>query len=77
GLVLLAGPGGAGWVEAASWIAGLECVQLADGAAASAVGLAVDGVLLLRPDGVIAWQCNGEVAHPMVALTKAIRRILG
>lgn len=76
-LVLLAGPGGAGWVEAACGIGRLECVQLADGAVASSVGLAADGALLLRPDGVIAWRCNREVANPLLALTKAIRRVFG
>jgi 2-polyprenyl-6-methoxyphenol hydroxylase-like FAD-dependent oxidoreductase len=54
GFVLFAGPEAVGWDTA-----GLRTVRL-DREAASAVGLAPDGVSLVRPDGFVAWRSSGS-----------------
>ncbi|MEV0699850.1 FAD-dependent monooxygenase [Saccharopolyspora sp. NPDC050389] len=66
---VLTGPEGAHWAEAAREI-GLNAVQL-DEDWASSVNVDVDGALLVRPDGFIAWRAPGsadpETLHKVLA----------
>lgn len=57
GFAVLTGPEGMEWGTAAQ-AAGLRAVRL-EQEAATAVGLAADGVLLVRPDGFVAWRSRG------------------
>ena len=78
--VLLCGPEGAGWAEAAAATPGVEAVTVGpgglgdpDGAFLEAYGLAPSGAVLVRPDGVVAWRADG--ASP-AALGDALDTIL-
>ncbi|MFF2351040.1 FAD-dependent oxidoreductase [Kitasatospora sp. NPDC058115] len=71
GYVLLTGPGGAAWAEAAESVASRTGIPLAchviggadgftdpDGAFARTTGLGPDGALLVRPDDFVAWRAE-------------------
>ncbi len=82
---LIAGPAGAGWIEAAATIArpplhrvaiGLE-VDDPDGAWITLLGIQQDGALLVRPDQHVAWRSARGVAHPGDALRRALSRSVG
>lgn len=73
GFVLLAGPDGQGWIDAAK-AAGLSSHRLSE-AASAATGIGTDGGLLLRPDSVIAWRSVGPVADPGATLAAAVHRL--
>lgn len=77
GFMLLAGPDGAQWIEAADRIGSVGSRQLGDEGVASAIGLTAKGALLLRPDGVIGWRSRGVVPDPDVALTNALQVLTG
>ena len=75
--VLLGGPASTGWSEAAAEIARLTRVPIEyhrvdhEGAERflDAYGIAEDGVVLLRPDGFIAWRNRTTVAPPEQSAT--------
>jgi putative polyketide hydroxylase len=79
GFVLIAGPDGAAWSEAAR---GLKLRALRLGADfegdASAfldrTGVGADGALLVRPDGFIAWRAKRATLDPISALEDALAR---
>jgi 2-polyprenyl-6-methoxyphenol hydroxylase-like FAD-dependent oxidoreductase len=82
--VLLAGPGGAAWVDAAREAAGAAggvrldayCVgrDLADpqDQFPAAYGISPSGACLVRPDGFVAWNCPQSMAEPVQALRQAL-----
>jgi putative polyketide hydroxylase len=86
--VLLTGPKGAGWRQAAETAArelpGLPLESYSVGAElrdpdrlfCPAYGLAPDGACLVRPDGVVAWRSRTAAANPAAALTQALRAVL-
>jgi 2-polyprenyl-6-methoxyphenol hydroxylase-like FAD-dependent oxidoreductase len=86
--VLLAGPEGAAWREAAraaaSRFQGLELDafvvgrDLADpeGWFCAAYGLAPEGASLMRPDGFVAWRAVEAPSDPAAALTQALGAVL-
>jgi 2-polyprenyl-6-methoxyphenol hydroxylase-like FAD-dependent oxidoreductase len=86
--VVLAGPEGAAWQEAAHdaarTIPGLEIAahrisgDLGDSAAgfADAYGLAPSGAVLVRPDGVVAWRAGSARPDPAAAMAGALRAVL-
>jgi 2-polyprenyl-6-methoxyphenol hydroxylase-like FAD-dependent oxidoreductase len=84
GFSVLAGPRGAEWCAATSALAaahpGLDvrACQLAEPstAFATAFGLSDSGVVLVRPDGFVAWTAESIVADPPHALETALRQIL-
>lgn len=71
--VVLAGPAGERWCEAAREI-GVRAVRL-DEEWASSVNVDDDGALLVRPDGFIAWRASGA-ADPGV-LQKVLATVTG
>lgn len=73
GFVLLAGPEGQGWIDAAKE-AGLASHRLPP-AAASATGIGTGGALLLRPDAVIAWRSIVGKPASAATLTDAVERL--
>lgn len=75
GFVMLAGPDGQGWIEAAK-AAGLACHRLPP-AAGRAAGIGADGALLLRPDGVIAWRSKRGAPDALRLLADVVREIEG
>jgi putative polyketide hydroxylase len=91
--VLLTGPAGAAWTQAAGQIAthtpiplraysiGLSStsVHLVDVESAwpARYELAEDGAVLVRPDGYVAWRASSAGTHPGAALTSALNQILG
>ena len=87
--LLLAGPQGGKWLEAARAAAaafnglpidiGHVGGELADpaGGFASSVGISADGALLVRPDGFVAWRAEGAVPDPLTALRRALEGVLG
>jgi len=87
GFVLLAGPDGAGWTEAARLASARLNVPLAsyrvgtdlidtNGAFLARTGLAPAGALLVRPDGFIAWRSHGAMPDPSATLAGVLARIL-
>ena len=75
--MLLTGPGGAKWTEAAIRTGGVGVYQIEAEHVAAAVGIAANGALLLRPDGVIGWRCDGAVLDPDAALIDALHQLTG
>jgi putative polyketide hydroxylase len=87
--VLLAGPDGAEWIEAAvgatESLGGLNLdayrvgSELGDagGRFAEAYGISSNGASLVRPDGFIAWRSQGETADRVGVLREALARSLG
>jgi 2-polyprenyl-6-methoxyphenol hydroxylase-like FAD-dependent oxidoreductase len=87
--LLLAGPEGGAWVEAAkAAAAGLGKLPLdafaigrdlgdPDGAFTAAYGIAKDGATLIRPDGFVAWRSDGASAEPERLVGEALKIALG
>jgi putative polyketide hydroxylase len=87
--LLLAGPEGGAWVDAAQAVAadlgGLtldaycvgEDLEDRDGRFPQAYGISGAGASLVRPDGFVAWRSSERAAEPVDALRKALRRSLG
>jgi putative polyketide hydroxylase len=83
--VLLAGPGGAGWLAAGERVGErlgvplrgyrLE-VELAAADLTAAHGLGADGALLVRPDGFVAWRSAAAVDDPAAELDRVLRATL-
>jgi 2-polyprenyl-6-methoxyphenol hydroxylase-like FAD-dependent oxidoreductase len=90
GLVLLAGPDGGAWHQAARDVADRLAVPLrahrvaVDGDLvdkseefATAFGVGRDGAVLVRPDGIVAWRAVSADDPPLADLDRAVRQILG
>jgi hypothetical protein len=83
--VVLAGPAGEAWCNAARSLAyeWLRCHRLAedlqdrDGGFMHAYGLQPDGAVLVRPDGFVAWRAPGPSQQPGIDLAVALRAALG
>jgi FAD binding domain-containing protein/aromatic ring hydroxylase-like protein len=90
GFVLLAGPAGAAWREAAvrlesptrpalaAHLIGPDC-NLADPDARwqEAYGIEPGGAVLVRPDGYVGWRSRGDADNPRRVLAAALDSILG
>lgn len=87
---VLAGSQGAAWCAAAAALAeerGLALAAYQIGPAGDAIdldatwatmaGLGLDGAVLVRPDGIIAWRSMGSADDPKQALAQALARALG
>ncbi len=84
--LLLAGPEGAPWLEAAriaagalpmdAWRVGAELMD-PTGGFGSAMGISTDGALLVRPDGFVAWRAEHALPDPGLELQQALERVLG
>lgn len=77
GFALLSGPGGQAWLAAAGRRGDLTTHLIREDAVRAAVGLAAEGALLLRPDGVIGWRCRGAAADADAALAAAMSKLGG
>ena len=90
GFVLLAGPEGAAWIEAARTAAGrfkgveldshgVGGAELSDPEArfCAAYGVSPAGASLVRPDGFVAWRTAGAEPDPAATLTRALATVLG
>lgn len=86
--VLLAGPDGGAWVEAAARLARKSAVPLdaycvgrdlgdPDGSFSTAYAISSGGAVLVRPDGFVAWRSQGEASDPTAELAAALARSLG
>jgi len=88
--VLLAGPAGAPWREAALAVSaerrvGLDAFSVGGGGALDEPdadwrelwGIERDGAVLVRPDGQVAWRSRGAVADATTAMRGVLRRVLG
>lgn len=75
GFVLLAGPDGRDWLQAAESL-GIKAQRLG-GDAATAHGIDPAGALLVRPDGFVAWRDQGHAAAAAAELSEAVRVVLG
>ena len=86
--LLLAGPEGRGWPEAAkgvaqglsdlpldAWRVGGELTDTA-GVFSASVGISPAGAILVRPDGFVAWRSEGSAAQPATALRAALSSAL-
>ncbi|MFC6883257.1 MULTISPECIES: FAD-dependent monooxygenase [Actinomadura] len=85
--VLLTGPGGKAWHEAAARLAagspvplrtvriGEDCV--AEGDWAAAYGIPPDGAVLVRPDAFVAWRSSGGVPDPDAILSLVLDQVAG
>ena len=60
-------------------VAAIGVAELRDmsGEALTKLGIEVDGALLVRPDGHIAWRSRGAAADPTVTLEHAVATMLG
>ena len=89
GFVLLAGPTGQPWCDAAASVAEglglpLRAYRVAaDGDLVDAgsafpemCGTGADGALLVRPDGVVAWRTTAAAENPRTEVEQAMRRLL-
>jgi putative polyketide hydroxylase len=87
--VLLAGPAGASWQKAASEVAGSLGIELAtyrlgaDGELLdleqtwqTKMGVSAEGVVLVRPDGFVAWRSSILPANPAQQLEQVFAHIL-
>jgi hypothetical protein len=87
--VLLAGPSGSAWRDAAATVAGAVGVPLtaftvgADSELtdptkewATLYGIGPDGAVLVRPDGHVGWRSGEAAADPHRALATVLRRLL-
>jgi hypothetical protein len=86
--LLLAGPGGAGWCEAARTVAtrvgigidthriGSEGLSDYSGTFVEVFGTGCDGAVLVRPDGLIAWRAQTASDDADGKLTAAFEQIL-
>jgi putative polyketide hydroxylase len=87
--VLLAGPRGEAWVEAASSMAlpsrpelvaytiGGDKIADPDGAWLMAYELEPGGAVLVRPDGYVCWRSRSVTSEPAAALAEAFDKVLG
>lgn len=87
--VLLAGPDGGEWTQAAAAVAGsfgglpLDAYRVGrdlgdpDGRFAETYGISSKGASLVRPDGFVAWRSHREAADPASVLRAALARSLG
>ena len=79
--LLLAGPDGAPWAEAARRLK-LQALTFGAELAGDAsvfldrVGIGADGALLVRPDGFVAWRAKRATLDPLSALEDALDRAL-
>lgn len=87
GFVLLAGPYGHAWVEAARTVSDRLRVRLAphrisddlhdaDGVWQSKYGVGPGGAVLVRPDGFMAWRSPEPDPAPAVTLETVLRQVL-
>jgi 2-polyprenyl-6-methoxyphenol hydroxylase-like FAD-dependent oxidoreductase len=89
GFVLLAGPGGRAWCDAAAQVAGDLDVPLTahrvavdgplvdrDERFPGAYGIGNDGAVLVRPDGVVAWRSTTAATDARATLDGVLRRLL-
>jgi hypothetical protein len=84
--LLLAGPEGGQWLEAArtaagdlpmdAWRVGGELTDSAGGFGSS-VGISKDGAVLVRPDGFVAWRAEHALPDAKAELHQALERVLG
>jgi hypothetical protein len=89
GLVLLAGPGGHAWGDAANRVAtGLGVPIVAhrvapDGSLVDReqrfpdlYGTGADGAVVVRPDGIVAWRATAASEDPVGELDRVVRTVL-
>ncbi|MGH2482363.1 MAG: hypothetical protein ACRDHW_22170, partial [Ktedonobacteraceae bacterium] len=87
--ILLAGPGGTAWDAAAAEVAASLGIELAayhissDGGLLDGenswqtkMGVSVEGVVLVRPDGFVAWRNSIQPKNPVLFLEQVLSRIL-
>jgi putative polyketide hydroxylase len=87
--LVLAGPQGETWSGAAkaaaaavggvpldAWRVGAQLVD-PGGAFAASVGISAAGVVLVRPDGFVAWRSDENSGNPTAKLREALGRALG
>jgi len=81
--VLIAGPDGAAWADAAaaaSSRAGVEVVSYTvgpkEGEFSAAYGVGLSGASLVRPDGYVAWRAPAYTPDAPERLTAALRQVL-
>lgn len=87
--VVIAGPDGAGWAQAAESVArGIDGLELEahivggddlrdrEGRFAPAYGLSSSGAALVRPDGFVAWRAARMADDPVRALSRALTTVL-
>jgi hypothetical protein len=80
---VLAGPAGGPWTDAAKAAGERLDIEVAAQAVAdpagrwpAAAGIAEDGALLVRPDGIVAWRSPTAPADPAAALTRVLTQVL-
>ena len=89
GFVLLAGPDGQPWCDAAARVAAALAAPLTthrvaddgslvdrDRAFASVYGTGDQGAVVVRPDGIVAWRATAAAADPQAELEGVLRRLL-
>jgi len=81
--VLIAGPDGAAWADAAAAASsqvGVEVVSYTvgpnEGAFSTAYGIGTSGASLVRPDGYVAWRASAYGPDAAERLTAALRQVL-
>lgn len=90
GFVLLTGPDGAPWCDAARAASSMMGVGVAahrigtdgdlldpDGTALASFGISSGGAILVRPDGFVGWRTDALVGSPERTLDEALHGILG
>jgi putative polyketide hydroxylase len=83
--VVVAGPQGGGWCDAAramvspkvdAYVIGHDIIPIEDGLT-TALGIGESGATLVRPDGFVAWRSVGLTGQPQADLSTALDRVLG
>ena len=80
--MLLAGPDGNAWFDAAPAAAArftglqLEAHRIVDDGFTAAYGLSSSGATLVRPDGFVAWRANSSGGDPGAELARVLSTIL-
>ena len=81
--VLLAGPEGAAWCDAARSLRSdvleahlIDRARDPEGRFASSYGLSASGATLVRPDGFVAWRAHALAGEPARALSDVLQKVL-
>ncbi|MXP40736.1 monooxygenase [Altererythrobacter soli] len=75
--VLLAGPAGTGWIDAAERSGRLEAHRFADERDVAGLGLTNASAVIVRPDGIVGWRCDESAKDHDAALREALQQLTG
>ncbi|MBT2186847.1 FAD-dependent monooxygenase [Sphingobium nicotianae] len=73
--MLLAAPQAEAWIDAAKQVEAIDMHRITEPAVADMLGIASQGALLIRPDGVVAWRTDHPLPDPGATLKHALEQL--